>query len=53
MSTGRHIVQVLGVGWEAEPPYYVMEYLENGSIEDLVRSRGVLGVSEAVALFVR
>ena len=51
MSTGRHIVQVLGVGWEAEPPYYVMEYLENGSIEDLVRSRGVLGVSEAVALF--
>ena len=51
MSTGRHIVQVLGVGWEAEPPYYVMEYLENGSIEDLVRSRGVLGISEAVALF--
>ncbi len=51
MSTGRHIVQVLGVGWEAEPPYYVMEYLENGSIEDLVRARGVLGISEAVALF--
>ena len=26
MSTGRYIVQVLGVGWEAEPPYYVMEH---------------------------
>lgn len=51
MSTGRHIVQVLGVGWEAEPPYYVMEFLENGSIEDLVRARGALGITEAVALF--
>ncbi len=51
MSTGRHIVQVLGVGWEAEPPYYVMEYLENGSLEELVRSKGALNVSEAVGLF--
>ncbi len=51
MSTGRHIVQVLGVGWEAEPPYYVMEYFENGSIEDLVRARGSIGITEAVALF--
>lgn len=51
MSTGRFIVQVLTVGWEAEPPYYVMEYLENGSLEDLIRRRGRLGVNEAVALF--
>ncbi len=51
MSTGRHIVQVLGVGWEAEPPYYCMEYLENGSVEDLIRSRGALGIAESVALF--
>ena len=51
MSTGRFIVQVLTVGWEAEPPYYVMEYLENGSLEDLLRRRGRLSVNEAVALF--
>lgn len=51
MSTGRFIVQVLTVGWEAEPPYYVMEYLENGSLEDLIRRRGRLGVNESVALF--
>jgi eukaryotic-like serine/threonine-protein kinase len=51
MSTGRFIVQVLTVGWEAEPPYYVMEYLENGSLEDLIRKRGRLGINEAVALF--
>lgn len=51
MSTGRFIVQVLTVGWEAEPPYYVMEYLENGSLEDLIRKRGRLGINESVALF--
>jgi serine/threonine protein kinase len=51
MSTGRFIVQVLTVGWEAEPPYYVMEYLENGSLEDLIRRRSRLGVNESVALF--
>lgn len=50
MSAGRHIVQVLAVGWEAEPPYYVMEYLENGSLEDLVRSRGALDVNECVSM---
>lgn len=50
MSTGRFIVQVLTVGWEAEPPYYVMEYLENGSLEDLIRHRGRLSVHESVAL---
>ncbi len=48
MSTGRHIVQVLAVGWDAEPPFYVMEYMENGSLEDLVRSRGPLAISEAL-----
>lgn len=51
MSSGRFIVQVLTVGWEAEPPYYVMEYLENGSLDDLIRRRGRLGVNEAVSLF--
>jgi hypothetical protein len=27
MAGNRAIVQVLEVGWDAEPPYYVMEYL--------------------------
>lgn len=51
MSTGRYIVQVLSVGWDADPAYYVMEYLENGSLEDLVRTRGVLTVPDAVRMF--
>lgn len=50
MSTGRYIVQVLNVGWEADPAYYVMEYLENGSLEDLVRARGALSFSETVTM---
>ncbi len=51
MSGNRQIVQVLEVGWDAEPPFYVMEYLENGSLDDLIRKRGALPVSQAVSLF--
>ncbi len=51
MAGNRFIVQVLEVGWDAEPPYYVMEYLENGSLDDLIRSRGAMAPSKAVELF--
>jgi eukaryotic-like serine/threonine-protein kinase len=51
MSGNRAIVQVLEVGWDAEPPYYVMEYLENGSLDDLIRNQGALPVQRAVELF--
>lgn len=46
----RYVVQLIKVGWEAEPPYYVMEYMESGSLEDLLRG-GPLPVHEAVPLF--
>jgi hypothetical protein len=51
MAGNRLIVQVLEVGWDAEPPYYVMEYLESGSLDDLIRKRGAMPVSQAVAIF--
>jgi hypothetical protein len=50
LFTDRYVVQLFEVGWEADPPYYVMEYMENGSLEDMLRA-GPLGVSEAVGLF--
>ena len=46
----RYIVQLFRVGWDAEPPYYVMEYMENGSVEDLLR-QGPLHVHDALPLF--
>ncbi len=46
----RHVVQLFEVGWESEPPYYVMEYMENGSLEDLLRAQRPT-VPEAIAVF--
>ncbi len=46
----RYVVQLLGVGWDADPPYYVMEYLEKGSLADRLQ-HGPLPVEQAVALF--
>jgi len=46
----RYVVQLLAVGWDSEPPYYVMEYLERGSLADRI-AQGPLPVDEAVALF--
>lgn len=51
MAGNRYIVQVLEVGWDAEPPYYVMEYLENGSLDDLIRARGAMSPAKAIGLF--
>ena len=45
----RYVVQLLGVGWDANPPYYIMEYLERGSLADRI-AQGPLPVDEAVSL---
>jgi serine/threonine protein kinase len=50
MAAGRHVVQILKVGWENDPPFYVMEYLENGSLNDLIRSQGEISVSQCATL---
>jgi hypothetical protein len=46
----RYVVQLIDVGWDASPPYYVMEYLENGSLADRMQ-KGSIPVNEAVSLF--
>jgi len=51
LSADRYVVQLLDVGWNAEPPYYVMEYVENGSLEDYLKEHGQLPVTEAIEIF--
>lgn len=51
LSADRHVVQVLEVGWDADPPYYVMELVGGGSLEDLLEVRPRLPVAEAVEMF--
>ncbi len=43
----RQIVGLLEVGWDYDPPYYVMEYLPNGSLASLLEE-GPLRPAEAV-----
>jgi hypothetical protein len=51
LSADRYVVQLLDVGWDSTPPYYVMEYVEHGSLEDRLRERGTFSTAEAVAIF--
>ncbi len=51
LSADRYVVQLLDVGWDADPPYYVMDYIENGSLEDLLNERGCLPLADALELF--
>lgn len=49
LYTSRNIVGLINVGWNADPPYYVMEYLENGSLARLL-AKGPLPTQEAVRI---
>ena len=51
LSADRHVVQVLEVGWDSDPPYYVMELVSGGSLEDMLQARKQLPVHEAVEVF--
>ena len=50
LSADRYVVQLLDVGWDADPPYYVMDFIENGSLEDELARRGTMPTSEAIEM---
>jgi hypothetical protein len=49
LYTSRHIVRLLDVGWDSDPPYYVMEYLDNGSLSSFLAD-GPIPPHEAVRI---
>lgn len=49
LYTSRNIVGLLDVGWDSDPPYYVMEHLENGSL-DAILAEGPLSTNDAVRI---
>ena len=51
LATARHVVQLLEVGWNHEPPYYVMEYLEQGSLDNYIESHSSLAVEDCLQVF--
>lgn len=52
LYTSRNIVGLLAVGWDHDPPYYVMEYLENGSLATKL-AVGPLSAGDAVRISTR
>ena len=50
LSADRAVVQVLEVGWDARPPYYIMEWMEGGSLADRLAD-GPVRRSDALRYF--
>ena len=51
LEADRYVVQLLDVGWEADPPYFVMEYIEHGSLEDRLKTGFPMQAEQATNLF--
>jgi eukaryotic-like serine/threonine-protein kinase len=51
LSNDSYVIGLLDVGWEADPPYYIMDFIESGSLEDRLKGGGTLSVNESVQLF--
>ena len=51
LAADRRVVQLLDVGRDADPPYFVMEYVSRGSLADHLHEVGVLPVERTVSTF--
>lgn len=49
LDASRDVVRLFDVGWDHDPPYFVMEYLESGSVAKLLEG-GPLSAAAAVAI---
>ncbi|MDZ4689583.1 MAG: serine/threonine protein kinase [Planctomycetaceae bacterium] len=49
LYTSRNIVGLIAVGWDHDPPYYVMEYLERGSLAERLQ-QGPLPAADALRI---
>lgn len=50
LAADRYVVQLLDVGWDADPPYYVMDFIPEGSLEDYLSDGRVMRVHDAVEM---
>ncbi len=51
LAADRYVVQLHDVGWDAQPPYYVMDYIEHGSLDERLSQTEPLPTAVAVDLF--
>ncbi len=51
LFSDQNVVQLLEVGWNAEIPYYIMEYLEQGSLADALERTNGFTQPDAEAIF--
>jgi hypothetical protein len=51
LAADRRVVQLLDVGRDSDPPFFVMEYVSRGSLASHVEERGPLPLARAVEIF--
>ncbi len=51
LSTDSHVVKLLDTDPASDPPFFIMEYLERGSLDDELRQNGTLPVDLALSIF--
>ncbi len=51
LAADRRVVQLLDVGRDADPPFFVMEYVSRGSLARYLERAGPLPLEQATALF--
>ncbi len=51
LSTDTHVVKLLDTDPASDPPFFIMEYLERGSLDNELQVNGTLPVDQALAIF--